>query len=365
MYSTCLFCHAALGTNESIEHFPVGTRLAFDAKRGRLWVVCSKCARWNLSPLDERFEAIEEAERAYRDTKKRVATEQVGLARLRDGTDLIRIGEPLRPEFAAWRYGDTFGKRRRYRIALGAAGAIVSAGIVVPFTFDVPSFFTALAFLPLAALNLRSFRRLAGAGFTRVRIAANDGTIVKVSDAKLRFAMLRVNSAKSESASTLQLSVMADGARPTPTLHTKRADGSTISFRDPLERIQGQAAECAAAKILAATNALSGSVRDIARANDLVEQAPEPAMLLRSLPLDSYRPWLQRRLVKSETGVVSIASMPTYARLALEMSLHEDSERRALEGELHELEQRWKEAEEIAAISDSLFLARKGDAPSD
>ena len=29
MYSTCLFCHAQLGANEVVEHFPVGRRLAF------------------------------------------------------------------------------------------------------------------------------------------------------------------------------------------------------------------------------------------------------------------------------------------------------------------------------------------------
>jgi hypothetical protein len=38
------------------------------------------------------------------------------------------------------------------------------------------------------------------------------------------------------------------------------------------------------------------------------------------------------------------------------MSLHEEDERRALEGELTVLETRWKEAEEIAAISDDMFL---------
>ena len=108
MYATCLFCHAPLGTNESVEHFPVGKRLAFDANKGRLWVVCVECARWNLSPLEERWEAIEEAERGYHDSKKRVATDNIGMGRMRDGTDLIRIGEPLRPEFAAWRYGSRF-----------------------------------------------------------------------------------------------------------------------------------------------------------------------------------------------------------------------------------------------------------------
>ena len=51
MYATCLFCHAPLGANEEIEHFPVGRRLAFDSVKGRLWVVCRKGERWNLSPL--------------------------------------------------------------------------------------------------------------------------------------------------------------------------------------------------------------------------------------------------------------------------------------------------------------------------
>ena len=43
-------------------------------------------------------------------------------------------------------------------------------------------------------------------------------------------------------------------------------------------------------------------------------------------------------------------------RLALEMALHEDAERAALEGELGELERAWQEAEEIAGISDNLLL---------
>ena len=43
-------------------------------------------------------------------------------------------------------------------------------------------------------------------------------------------------------------------------------------------------------------------------------------------------------------------------RLALEMALHEEQERRALDGELSELERAWREAEEIAAIADSLLV---------
>ena len=96
MYKTCMFCNRPLGTNEVIETFPVGRRLAFDAQQGRLWVVCRKCERWNLSPLEERWEAVEMCERIFRDTRVRVSTENVGLARHQEGLELVRIGAPMR-----------------------------------------------------------------------------------------------------------------------------------------------------------------------------------------------------------------------------------------------------------------------------
>jgi hypothetical protein len=43
-------------------------------------------------------------------------------------------------------------------------------------------------------------------------------------------------------------------------------------------------------------------------------------------------------------------------RLALEMALNEESEYRALQGELAQLEQAWRDAEQIAAIADNLLL---------
>ena len=129
MYATCLFCNKPLGANEALETFPVGKRLAFDAAKGRLWVVCPHCERWNLSPLEERWEAIESAERQFRDTRRRVSTDNIGLAKLRDGTTLVRIGQPLRPEFAAWRYGDQFGRRRRQALALSGITVVTAAAL--------------------------------------------------------------------------------------------------------------------------------------------------------------------------------------------------------------------------------------------
>ncbi len=124
MYSTCVFCAKSLGRNETLEHFPVGRRIAFDADRGRLWAICPHCERWSLSPIHERWEAIEEAERQFETATRRASTDNIGLARVAEGTSLIRIGKPQRPEFAAWRYGDQFGRRRRRQLGWTAAGLV-------------------------------------------------------------------------------------------------------------------------------------------------------------------------------------------------------------------------------------------------
>src|SRR3954471_23519817 len=105
MFTKCIFCHNDLGHNEVIERFPIGRRLAFDEAKGRLWVVCPSCARWNLTPIEERWEAIEDCERRFRATQLRLSTEHIGLAKLSEGLELVRVGQPQRPEMAAWRYG--------------------------------------------------------------------------------------------------------------------------------------------------------------------------------------------------------------------------------------------------------------------
>ena len=51
--------------------------------------------------------------------------------------------------------------------------------------------------------------------------------------------------------------------------------------------------------------------------------------------------------------------MPKSTRLALEMALHEERERRAVEGELWVLERAWREAEEIAEIADNLLVPKR------
>jgi hypothetical protein len=171
MYSRCIFCSADLDHNDDVEHFQVGRRLAFDSARGWLWAVCRACGRWNLTPIDERWEAIEDAERMFRATPLRTSTPTIGLARLRSGVELVRIGKANDLEFAAWRYGHSFGRRLARARAVATATTLAAAGV----TLVTGAFGFLPVFLPGAGMLLGfhggyQVYRLAFAPVARVRL---------------------------------------------------------------------------------------------------------------------------------------------------------------------------------------------------
>src|SRR5262245_23586851 len=104
MLSRCIYCHVGLPTNQTLEHLQLGQRVAFDPARGRLWVVCSACRRWNLAPIEERWEALEELERLTRDKGRLLSqTDHIALLRAED-LDVVRVGQAQLVEEAWWRY---------------------------------------------------------------------------------------------------------------------------------------------------------------------------------------------------------------------------------------------------------------------
>jgi hypothetical protein len=334
MYATCLYCSKPLGRNESLETFPVGRRLAFDAARGRLWVVCPACERWNLSALEERWEAIEQAERLYRDARRRVSTDNVGLARLPEGTTLVRIGEPQRPEFAAWRYGDQFGRRRRRQLLAAGAGVVALGAIVTGGA--------------VAGASVGGFGWL---------IAQMGNRIVRGDPEKV---VARIR--------TEETGIVHVRRRHLAETMVSRADDGSLAldlrFKNGRGRFEGREAERIASIILPHVNRYGGSRRAVADAVHEIEQLGSTEAYLDQLARRSHgytRPFLPKRRSRW-SGMAwdhhryGLFGLPPAHRLALEMSLHEEAERRAMQGELQELERAWREAEEIAAIADSLLV---------
>jgi hypothetical protein len=83
-----------------------------------------------------------------------------------------------------------------------------------------------------------------------------------------------------------------------------------------------------------------------------IEAAGHPeaylASVTRGLPVE-YAPKALKRKAQ-------VQRLPRPTRLALEMALHEEQERRALAEDLVTLELAWREAEEIAGIADNLLV---------
>jgi hypothetical protein len=342
MYSTCIFCNKPLGSNESLEAFPVGERLAFDPSRGRLWVVCRRCERWNLTPLEERWEAIEQAERLYTDTRRRVSTDNIGLARLPDGTTLVRIGEPQRPEFAAWRYGDQFGRRRKRALLWSGAGIAAVGAVFIGGS--------------VAGASMGGFAWMFGQFGRRAIHGSPESVVARLRTMQHGFVEVRRRHL-AESAFYTE----SDGAL-----------GLRLRFKGGEEVFRGPDAERVAAVVLPQVNRFGGKQKDVSEAVREIESFGHPASYLASMgdrsrhlmkamsPADGKRSVRKRQ--EREFNKYGLFSLPVAHRLALEMSLHEEAERRALEGELAQLEQAWHDAEEIALIADNLFLPSGMDA---
>ena len=134
LYPRCMFCDAAFAYSDVLERVPPGTCLAFDPAHARIWSICESCHRWNLIPIDERVDALEELERGIRDRGLRLAaTATIALYSVDDVT-IVRIGPAPLIERVAWRYGrellarDAEWQRRRTRITAITTEAIARAG---------------------------------------------------------------------------------------------------------------------------------------------------------------------------------------------------------------------------------------------
>lgn len=347
MYSTCLFCHRPLGANDSIEAFPIGKRLAFDSAKGRLWVVCHHCARWNLAPLDERWEALEQCERAFHDTRIRVSTENIGMAKLRDGTELVRIGSPLRPEFAAWRYSAQVARRRRRNLFIAGASIAVVGGATAGLMAAGASLtgFQFIQYIP-QALERRRDKRI-----VHEEVVAGRRRIIRFGE--VRLAAWAPPTGDQEAGIELWIGAEVRGRKQ------KGGAPLLLPLSDPLaqrllaigmqrhNRYVGSKAHIADALgwLDAFGNPLQPGNLPVRGGVALPEGVSRDFAARKNDALEPYYPYPR-----------GLKELPGYVRLALEMAAHEAQERRYLALHLSVLQDAWQEAERIAAIADDLLL---------
>lgn len=322
MFTRCLVCLTPFPRNEVLEHFPMGDRVAFDPGRGRLWSVCHACKRWSLAPIEERWEALEEIDRATTDRGRLLSqTENVALIRL-DNIDVVRVGRANLSEEAWWRYGrELVGRRQSFKKISFAGSAAVGAIILGGWTTgaigglaawllweNAPGKITDLArWLRFGSTAWRGSKSCArcGHGFRSVPFKERTSLVLRPGD---------------------------DGGSLTVGRRCPRCG----AHWDGGLQLEGYEAERTIRRVLAYHHFSGASERRVVSATRLIQEVGSPRGLARVVVQDGKRLGDLRR-----TGAI-----------ALEIAANEESEQRLLEMELAELEARWREEEELAAIVD-------------
>jgi hypothetical protein len=323
---------------------PVGRRLAYDAIHGRLWVVCPRCGEWNLTPLDDRWEAIEECERLFSSSEARVGSGGVAVAKC-DRVELVRLGDAPRDEIANTRYGPRLRRRRTRSHAIAGATALAAGGAVGALVLVVASAATSAAASMDAALVVGAagvfycyFFWIQFGKFRMARFRRPEGRVVWLTVTEMQTATVFVRRNNRGKVVSMHLAVS-----------TSRGD----------EYFSGDDALAALAAMLPVLNAAGATEDEIRRA---VTHLDEAEARLRQ-PKD---PSTERRDKKGRTAwqqlleghqAASLLIHRTAAeRLALEMAVSEELERRELAEHAEAIGTGSARAREVAEIADNMFV---------
>jgi len=307
MFSSCAFCNAAFDGDGGPSGLGVGRRIAFDEWKGRLWVVCPRCSRWNLTPFDDRLERIEAVARAASQGRIAASTQQVALIRW-ERYDLVRVGKPPRVELATWRYGERLRNRQRERMKVVVPLTVAAIGLGIAANVAAGGGFGVVVW-NVHRLADRFYVWLVGSRKVQLiepPICAHCGTLMQLRARHVQYARI-VPDRHAEMAVLLSCPKC-------------RQEGAQLTGTDAIQVLrQG----------LTYMNLDKGGRRRAEDAAREVDQVGGADQLVR----DIARRELPLRSLRAERG------------LALEMAVDERAE-------VEELERQWKEAEEIADIAD-------------
>ncbi|HEX2092695.1 MAG TPA: hypothetical protein VHG28_09850 [Longimicrobiaceae bacterium] len=316
MFARCIFCHAQLPENQSLEHLRRGRKVAFDPERGRLWTICAACSRWNLAPIEERWEALEELEWLSTDRARLLSrTDNIALLRAED-LEVVRVGRAGLTEEAWWRYGRDLLRRRKQSYLLQGAevaamvvAAVASGGALVGWAGQG-------VFVEIA--RWRRFGRVAIRGRSECPRCGSLSMEVKFRHAD-------------------RLLLVPGGEHgEVALLHTCSRCGSRPESGHLLAGVQ---AERVLRRILAYRHFHGASEGRIRAATSAIEHAGSVEALT-------------RRVAEQRLPLGALRKKRRTEAIALEIAVNDEVERRLLRLELAELERRWREEEEIAAIAD-------------
>jgi len=279
--------------------------------------------------------------------------------------ELVRIGPALLPEIASWRYGARLEQHAAYTNGVHRAGALVrrSAGlhhwVARKAASALAGYATTVGLSDDAMLRLRTFRR---GDAVLARSVDEAGTPIVIRYAHLGAAEL----IRPERDEPWRLVVRHDagvarlaeggGLRTAGKMLASLNFGvaSNAEVQHAIAKLD-EAGDREGYFSRVASLAMRTHWGRIPDAPDegLIEPAGSSFAERIALQLANRSFWGRGGTGSDET--TPLFRLPPVDRLALEMASNEDIERRALEGELASLAQAWKEAEEIADISDELF----------
>jgi len=323
LYTRCLVCGVPFPANEMLEYLPRGERVAYDPEKGRLWAVCKHCKRWSLTPIQDRWEALEELEKLVTD-KARLLHQTDNVALMRAGPlEIVRVGRANLSEEAWWRYGRELTRRREsYKkltfastVAVGAAawGGMATGGISWLGAWLI------WEHAPDQMTQAARWLRFGGAAWRGNRHCERCGH--------------RFSSLKYGDRNRLILTPSAtDGHAVEITQRCPRCGG----YAGAGLNLQGAEAERTLRRVLAYHHFAGASAAQVERATRLIQTAGSAS--------DATRVLLAKHRYLGDQGRTGA--------IALEIAANEQAEQHLLELELADLEARWREEEELAAIID-------------
>ena len=336
MYSRCIRCHRSLGKNSEIAHLPIGRRIAFDTAKGRLWAICPHCDQWNLAPIEERWEALEECAHVAEAAEAKSGRDGVGVARTTSGLELLRVGELSATDIANSRYGRRIAKRLRVLLLIAICLAIIVIELGIRAGMDTSSPGTGLYVVLAAGL-------LAATAFKNPpRILPRRFSIGEKHVVVWPWQLSSITIERNESSGR-------------PCVYTGEDSRRRLEGREAAQFLAAvlpivNGGDCAIASVRIALGRVNEAERHMRAHIKSIERKRPTTDSLQPVVL---RPW--ERIAESVAGI-ELIGLGAEMRLALEMAVTEESELIELDADATGAAEAWPDQEQIASIADRLMV---------